>query len=124
MPCHTIGHFVFWYHHDTYRTPCHASGHLVIYHECYGFERAFFTFHVSLLQVSRLPWGRQFNLKVSRASCRSSKHRLGRAFRMNHNNPQKKYSGRFYLFLFYFIFRFLEHKCSFNIKTYNICHVK
>ena len=34
-PCHTIGHFVFWYHH--------ASGHLVIYRECYGSERAFFT---------------------------------------------------------------------------------
>ena len=27
----------------TYRTLCHASGDLVIYHECYGFERAFFT---------------------------------------------------------------------------------
>ena len=42
-PCHTIGHFVFWYHHVTYRTPCYTSGHLVIYRECYGFERAFFT---------------------------------------------------------------------------------
>ena len=42
-PCHTIGHFVFYYHYVTYRTPCHASGHLVIFRECYGFERRFFT---------------------------------------------------------------------------------
>ena len=41
--CHAIGHFVFWCHHDTYRTPCHVSCHLVIYRECYGFERALFT---------------------------------------------------------------------------------
>ena len=34
---------VFYYHHVIYRTPCHASGHLLIYHECYGFESAFFT---------------------------------------------------------------------------------
>ena len=28
------------------------------------------------------------------------------------------------LFVCLFIFRFLEHKYNFNIKTYNICHVK
>ena len=106
MPCHTIGHFLFWYHHVTYRTPCHASGHLVIYRECYGFERAFFTFHSSFLLVSRLPRGREFNLKVSRASCWSSKHSLGPAIRINHNNPQKKYSGRFYFFYFILFFVF------------------
>ena len=27
----------------SYGTLCHASGHLVIYHECYGFQREFFT---------------------------------------------------------------------------------
>ena len=42
-PCYTTGHFVFCYHHVTYRTLCHASSHLVIYHDCYGFERALFT---------------------------------------------------------------------------------
>ena len=62
MPCHAIGHFVFYYHHVTYRMPCHASGHLVIYHKCYGFERAFFTLRRfftlhSVLLVLRLPWG-------------------------------------------------------------------
>ena len=35
----------------TYETPCRASGHLL------------------LPAFSRLPWGWQFNLKVSRASC-------------------------------------------------------
>ena len=93
-PCHAIGHFVFYYHHVTYRTPCHASGHLVIYRECSGFERAFstlrrfFTLH-SFLLVSRPPWGRQFNLKVSRASCWSSKHSPGPTICLNHNNLQK-----------------------------------
>ena len=71
-PCHAIGHFVFWCHYLTYRMPCHASGHLVIYREWYRFERAFFTLH-SILLFSRLPRGQQFNLKVSRASCWSSK---------------------------------------------------
>ena len=57
--------------------PCHASSHLVIYHECYRFEsvvysQAFFAFH-SFLLFSRLPWGQQFNLKVSRALCCSWK---------------------------------------------------
>ena len=39
----------------------------------------------SFLMVSRPPWGRQFNLKISRAS------------RLNYNNPQKRYGDRFYL---------------------------
>ena len=77
-------------------TPCHSSGHLVIYHECYGFEIAFFTLH-SFLLVSRLPWGRQFNIKVIRASCCSSKHSPGPAICLNHSNPQMRYGGWFYL---------------------------
>ena len=85
MPYHAIGHFVFWYR------------------ECYGFERAyfysqaFFTLH-SFLLVLRPPRGKQFNLKISRASCWSSlKHSPSPAICWNHNNPQKGYSGRFYL---------------------------
>ena len=57
----------------TYRASCHVSGYLVIYSECYRFERAFFTLKCFLPYTpsffSRLPWGRQFNLKVSCASC-------------------------------------------------------
>ena len=54
--CHAIGHFVFYYHHVTYRMPCHASGHLVIYCECYRFERAFvnlrYFFYLTLFPTS------------------------------------------------------------------------
>ena len=89
-PCRAIGDFVVWYHHVTYRTPWHVSGHLVIYREWYEFERAFFLSQAffmlhSFLMVSRPPWGRQFNLKISRD------------FRFNYNNPQKRYGDRFYL---------------------------
>ena len=89
-PCGTSGHLGFIVTHVTcmalqhtvlirystsvtYRTLCQASGHLVIYHECYGFERAFFTlrfFYLEfLLAFSRILWDQQFNLKVSRVSC-------------------------------------------------------
>ena len=100
-PCHAVGHFVFWCNHVTYRTLCYASFHLVIYHECYRFERvffysqAFFILH-SFLLFSRLPWDRQFNLKVSRASCWSSKLSPGPTICLNLSNPQKRYTGRFY----------------------------
>ena len=40
---------------------------------------------------------RQFNLKVSRTSCWSSKHSPGPTIHLNHNNPQNRYGGRFYL---------------------------
>ena len=39
----------------------------------------------------------QFFLEVSRASCWSSKHRPSLSVCLGHNNPQKRYSGRFYL---------------------------
>ena len=70
--------------------------------DCYGFERAFFYFSGafslhSFLLVLRLPWSRKFNLKVSRASCWSSKHSHGPTICLNHNNPQKGYGGRFFL---------------------------
>ena len=46
------------------------------------------TFYFALLPAcSRFPQGRQFNLKVSRASCWSSKHSLGPTNCLNHNNP-------------------------------------
>ena len=54
-PCHTIGHFAFYYHHVTYRMPCRASGHLVIYRKCYGFESVFLlsgVFDLTLLPAS------------------------------------------------------------------------
>ena len=86
---------VFYYHHVTYRTLCHASGHLVILprvlriSESAFYSQAFFTLH-SFLLVSRPPWGWQFNLKVSRASCWFSNHSHGPAICFNHNNPQKE----------------------------------
>ena len=44
-------------------------------------------FYLTLL--SRSPWGRQFNLKVSRASYWPSKYSPGPIICLNHNNPQK-----------------------------------
>ena len=64
--------------------------------ESASYSQAFFTIHYFLL-VSRLPWGWQFNLKVSRASCWSLKDILGPTICLNHYNPQSRYSGRFYL---------------------------
>ena len=60
------------------------------------YSQAFFTLHCFLL-VLMLPWGRQFNIKVSRASCWYSKHSPGPTIRLNHNNPQKRNGRRFYL---------------------------
>ena len=91
----------------TYRTLCHAIGHQLLptqpcYRECYGFERAFFTLRHFLSYTPScffqgFPGNRQFNLKVSKASCWSSKHSPGPAISLNHSNPQKFYTGRFYL---------------------------
>ena len=70
--------------------------------KCYGFERAFFTRRYFLPYTSYccfqgFPGSRQLNLKASRASCWSPKHSPGPTICLNHNNPQKRYSGRFYL---------------------------
>ena len=55
----------------TYRTLCHASVRLVILG----------VFYLALLPAFfELPWGQKFNLKVSRASCWSSKHSPVRLF--------------------------------------------
>ena len=91
-PCHAIAYFPFWYHHVTKKTPWHASGHLVIYHECYGLRKRFLlsgVLYLTLLPaVFKASPGRQFNLKVSRASCGSSKHSPGPTLCLNHSNPQ------------------------------------
>ena len=87
-------------------TPWHSIGHQLLrttlYHECYGFEREFFTLRRFLPSTPScwfqgFPGSRQFNIKVSRASCWSSRHSPGPTIRLNHNNPQKRYGGRFYL---------------------------
>ena len=72
----------------------------VIYRECCGFERTFLlsgVFYLTLLTAfSRLSWGQQFNLKVSRVSCWSSKHspRLSLCITAIH---KRFICGRFYL---------------------------
>ena len=60
------------------------------------YSQAFFTLH-SFLLFLRLPWDRQFNLKASRASSWSLRHSPSSAICLNHNNPQKRYRGKFYL---------------------------
>ena len=52
------------------------------------YSQAFLTLHPFLL-VSRPPCDRQFSLKVSRASCWSSKHSPHLTICLNHNNPQR-----------------------------------
>ena len=60
------------------------------------YSQAFFTLH-SFLLFSRLPWKPAFNLKITRVSSWSSKHSPGWTICLNHRNPQKVYTGRFYL---------------------------
>ena len=60
------------------------------------YSQAFFTLH-SFLLVLRPPWGSQFSLNVSRASCWSSKRSPAPTICLNHSNRQKFYIGRFYL---------------------------
>ena len=60
------------------------------------YSLTFFTLH-SFLLVLRPRWGRQFNLNVSRASCWSLKHSSSPTICLSHSNPQKFYTGRFYL---------------------------
>ena len=60
------------------------------------YSQGFFTLH-SFLLVLRLPWCRQFNLRVNRASCWHLKQSPSSAIGLNHSNPQKRYDVRFYL---------------------------
>ena len=90
-----------------YRMPCHAIGHQLLptqpcYRKCYRFERAFFTLGCLLSCTpsccfQSFPGSRQFNLKVSRASCWSLKHNPGLTTCLKHSNPQNIYMVRFYL---------------------------
>ena len=57
------------------------------------YSQAFFALH-SFLLLSRPPWGRQFTLKVSRASCWSAKHSYGPTICLNHSNQQNSYTNR------------------------------
>ena len=66
--------------------------------ECYGSERAFFTLRRSLSYTpfcwfQGFPGSRQFNHKVGRTSCWSSKHSPALAICLNHNTPQQRYTG-------------------------------
>ena len=63
---------------------------------------------------------RQFNLKVSRASCWSLKHSPDLAIRLSYSNPQKKYGGRFYLRLMAGRLR-NEESASYGIWTLFAC---
>ena len=97
-PCYAIGHFSFGV--TMLLTGRHAI--LVIYGECYEFEGKLFALRRFLpctpsCWFQGFPGSRQFNLKVSRASCWSSKHSPSLTIRLNHNNPQNRYGGRFYL---------------------------
>ena len=72
----------------TYGTPCHNIVYQVIYHECYRFERSFFTLWWFLPYInsciSSLPWGWHLSLKVSQASYLDSKHSPGPTICLNH----------------------------------------
>ena len=87
MPCHTIIHQTL---------PTHPLLWVLKSWESVFYSQVFFTLH-SLLLFSRRPWGQQFNLKVSRASYWSSKHSPALTICLNHSNPRKRYTGRFYL---------------------------
>ena len=98
-PCHAISHFVFYYNHVTYRTSCHAIGHLVIYREFYRFERVFFTLRRFLPNTPSswfqgLPGVGSLTLKLAGLY---ADLRNGPTICLNHSNPQKCYTGRFYL---------------------------
>ena len=95
----------------TYGTPCHARGHQhlppTLYCKCYWFERAFLirrrflpcTLSCSfqgLLGVSSLIL-KTAGLHANHVSCWLSRHTPSRTIASNHNNPQKRYIGRFYL---------------------------
>ena len=101
MPCYAIGHFVFWCHHVTYRMPCHASGHLVIYHECYGFERAFFTLRHFLPYTPSCCFQGFLGASSSTSKLAKLHADLGKGpsptICLNHSNPLQRYGGRFYL---------------------------
>ena len=60
--------------------------------ECFFYPQVCFTLHSFLLLKASLPWGRQFNLKVTRTSCWSLKHSPGPTICLCHNKLQKIYT--------------------------------
>ena len=87
----------------TYGTLCHAIGHQPllthpIMASAMDLRESFLlsgVFYFKLLPAffSGFPGRDQFNLKVCRASCWSSKHSPGPTICLNHSNPQKFYTG-------------------------------
>ena len=73
----------------SYFPPNHLPQMLWIWKSVF-YSQAFF--YLALFTAfSRLPWGQQFNLTVSRASCWSSKHSPGPTICLNHSNQKKIY---------------------------------
>ena len=69
----------------------------VIYPQAFFTLRSFTDIFDSTCVYQGLPGSRQFFLEVCRASYWSSKHRPGPSVCLIHSNPQKIYTGRFYL---------------------------
>ena len=90
-PCHAIGHFAFW---------C-ASGHLVVYCKCCRFERAFFILRLFLPYTPSCCFQASLGASSSISKLAGLHTDLQNSptptIHLSHNNPQKKYSGRFCL---------------------------
>ena len=91
----------------TYGMPCHSRGHWHVQPNpvttsAMDLRERFFTLECFLpctpsCSFQSFLGSPQFNFKVSRASCWSSKHSPGLTICLNHSNPQKVYTGMFYL---------------------------
>ena len=79
----------------TYGTPCHAIGHQLFPTQPFAANatdlRERFLLLAPIPAFSRRSWGRQFNLKVSRASCCGSKHSPGPTICLNHIALRKRF---------------------------------
>ena len=62
----------------------------------HSFTLRLFLLYTSSCFFQGFPGSQQFNLKISRASCWSLKHSPSPTICLNHSNPQKFYTGRFY----------------------------
>ena len=89
MLCYTIGHQLLPTQ-PYYCTCCRSE------RECFLLSGIFFPCTPSCC-FQGFPRRWQFNVQISRALCWSSKHSLDSTICLNHSNPQKIYTGRFYL---------------------------
>ena len=110
-----------WYHHVTYRSPCHVSGHPWSTTSATNLRERFLPCTPSCW-AQAFPWSRQFNLKVSRVSCWSSKHSPEPTIRLNHNNPQTRYGVRLCLRvmksgLVWYVWSANKESASYGIRT-------